>query len=213
MKKLSAVIFLLVFSASAYGQTCPSFRLSNPGFELPLATATGIGNWYGSGGPYGGGARLSSAEMSGSYVGVAASNSSSDHETLSMDILADDLNIVGILTFDLRPKQYTYAKSGGYMTVTAYDTGGGLVTGDVSASKGQWMLFGSYLSSLNQNNYYISSAVVDTTYTVTIDIKSMVSTALNAGKTWSDVSVVRLSFSANAFSGTYPVKYYIDNFR
>ena len=222
MKKifvLSVLLALLLLRVSAHAQTAPAFKIGgNPGFESVLSSNTNIGNWYGTNGANGG-FRYATAEMTGSYVGVVASYGYTNEQYLSIDMLADDINVVGSLTFDYRPKLFTpysvqgTSPSGGFVAVTAYDAGGVLITSAISTEAVKWMLFGYYINVSHQIEYFNSAAAVNTTYTTTLDLKNMVVSVLNTGKAWSDVNKVRVTFSAESLFSSNPAKYYVDNFR
>jgi hypothetical protein len=220
MKKyIVLIIFLICLGSICHAQTSPSFKIGgNPGFESALSSNTNIGNWYGTNGANGG-FRYASAEMTGSYVGVVASYGYTNEQYLSVDVLADDINVVGSLTFDYRPKLFTpYSvqntyPSGGFVTVTAYDASNVLITPATSTSTVKWMLFGFFINVDHQIEYFNSSAAVNATYNATLDLKNMAISVLNTGKTWSDVNKVRVTFSAESMFSTNPAKYYVDNFR
>jgi hypothetical protein len=180
----------------------------NANFDTAItATTEQTGAWSyltaGSGAASAG--RYASAEMTGPYVGRVHGGNYGDYAYLLYKWTRAEIDAVSLLTFDIRLKQA--GRTG--VIIYAYDSLGNHLISYTDNDRQTIRISGTWGS--NADTTTIAGAAVNVTQAVSFDLKSWVTSKLNAGKTWADVAKVQILLWSDANSGASEI--YFDNFR
>jgi hypothetical protein len=202
--------------------TCAStpIPIANASFDTPItATTEQAGGWWrdAGGATYCG--TYASAEMTGANVFriTAVPHESCDDWECWTDegygaatymIPRADLDAGTTITFDVRPK-YLGTVATVSLALVAFDASGAPIT-DIAQNKHMFDVFG-YSSASASSLLRIPSPVVNTTYTIAVDPRTVMANGLVNGYSWADVAKVWLTLQAT--SGGVRVEVYFDDFR